>query len=212
MLPPAVFFLLSGILAAQPLATPRLSSEVENTPASTIITAKTKDREIPVTFRIDWFSGDEKPQHFLNHPVKNQSLTSTHQLGGTTLTRTIFASEKEDCIFIHIIADQPGPVHFTARFISDTPAKIHDRRQLILSGKDIHAQAWIIPFESDVTDDGTIITLQGEGEALIILNLTPDPKTHPIANTFLRLGEKHDSGHTPPSPHRIWEGVTEGRK
>jgi len=192
------------------LATTRLSLEVENTPAATIVTAKVKGSESPVKLRIDWVNGTESPENFRNHPEKDGSLVSTHLFGKTTLTRTILASAEDDCILIHVQADQPGPVNFTARFVSDEPVEIHDRRQLILSGEKIHAHAWIIPYESDVSDDGkSTITLAGEGEALIILNLTAAAKKHPIANTLTRLGEKYDPGHTPPNPHLIWEGVTD---
>ncbi len=184
---------------------------MENTIESTILTATVKGSETPVKLRIDWQNPEQTNMVFRQHAEKNNSLISRHRIGKTTITRTILVSAKSDCIFIHVLADQPGPVNFTARFISEDPVEIHDRRQLILTGKETHAHAWIIPFESDVTDDGkSTITLAGEGEALIILNLTADPAKHPIANTLTRLGEKHDPAHTPPSPHLIWEGVREG--
>ncbi len=208
-----LLILLSGVLEAQSVATPRLSCEVDNTPSSTILTAKTKGSDSDVKFRIDWFTGNVKPEKFRSDPAKEGFITSTHLLGKTTLTRTILASGEEDCVFIHVHADQPGPVHFTARFVSEDPIEIHDRRQLILSGRKIHAHAWIIPYESDVTDDGkSAITLAGEGEALIILNLTANPGKHRIADTLTRLGGKYDPGHTPPSPHLIWEGVMKGTR
>ena len=213
MLPPATFILLTGLAAAQPLTTPRLSCTVENTLESTILTASVKGSETPVKFRIDWQHLTQAAMLFRGQAVTNNTFTSTLLLGNTTITRTILADAGSDCIFIHVLADQPGPVHFTARFITEEPVKIHDRRQLILTGKETQAHAWIIPFESDVTDDGkSTITLAGEGEALIILNLTRDSAKHPIAKTLIRLGEKHDPGHTPPSPHLIWEGVMENER
>lgn len=201
------FFLFTAAFA-QPLTSSRLSCEVENNGKTTILTAKAKGTEASVKFRIDWSSGDQAPENFRNHPAKPDRLTSSHRLGQTTLTRTILASETADCILIHIHADQPGSVHFSARFETDDPVKIHDRRQIILQGKRIQAHAWVIPFESDVSDDGKTITLFGEGEALILLNLTSDPVKHPISNTLTRLGEKHDPGQTAPNPHLIWEGVS----
>ena len=192
---------------------PRLSLEIENTTQSTILVAKEKGSESPITLRIDWLTGTESPEDFKNLAKKNGIASSTHLLGKTTVTRTIFASAEDDCIFIHVHADQPGPVHFTARFVSEDPLEIHDRRQLILSGKNGHAHAWVIPFESDVSDDGkSTITLAGEGEALIILNLTKDPNKLIISNTLTRLGGKYDPGHSPPSPHLIWEGAIEGQR
>ena len=212
-MPVRILFLIAGFASAQPLATPRLSLNVENTVQSTILTATEKGSDAPVKFRIDWITGTEPPENFKNHPANGTALTSTHLLGKTTVTRTVLVSETADCILIHVHADQPGPVHFTARFISEDPVEIHDRRQLILTGEKIHAHAWVIPYESDVSDDGkSTITLAGEGEALIILNLTADPSKHHIADTHTRLGKKHDPGHTPPNPHLIWEGVTEGRR
>ncbi len=204
-----ILFLLTACLNARPLETPRLSVKVENTPEATILTASEKGSETPVTLRIDWITGNETPGNFTNRPAKDNTSTSTYLLGKTTLTRTIFTSQAEDAIFLHVHADQPGPVHFTARFVSEDPVKIHDRRQLILSGEKVHAHAWIIPFESDVSDDaGSTITLAGEGEALIVLNLTTDPEKKPISETLALLGRKHDPGHNPPSPHVIWEAVS----
>lgn len=192
---------------AQPLITPRISCEIENTVKTTLLTAKAKGADTPVRFRIDWLSGNETPENFRNHTAMPDRLTSTHRLGKTTLTRTILVSESADCILVHIHADQPGVVHFNARFDSRKPVKIQDRRQIILPGKEIHVHAWIIPFESDVSDDGKTITLSGEGEALIILNLAPEPEKLPISHTLSRLGAKYDPGHTPPNPHLIWQGA-----
>jgi hypothetical protein len=209
--PSALAFLMAGIGYAQPLATPRLSCEVENTAEATTIAAKVKGSDTPVKFRIDWPSGNDAPRNFKNHPAKGNALSSTHLLGETNLTRTILASAEADCILIHIIADKPGAVGFRAHFPGEAAAKIRDRREIILPGGKTHAHAWIIPFESDVSDDGkATITLSGEGEALIILNLTADPAAHPVSSTFIRLGEKYDPGHSPPDPHLIWEGVREG--
>jgi len=199
-----------GMAYAQPLSTPRLSCEVENTAKATVLTAKAKGTDAPVKLRIDWLSGTEPPEDFRNHPAKANRVTSTHRLGKTTLTRTVLVSEAADCILIHVQSDQPGAVHFTTRFVTESPVEIHERRQIILNAKEIHAHAWIIPFESDVSDDGKAITLPGEGEALIILNLTADPATSPVSNTLARLAEMHDPGHTSPNPNLIWQAVGVG--
>lgn len=197
--------------SAETLATPRITCEVAETAATTTLTAKAKGCEEPVVFRIEWKSRDEKPEGFKASKAEGGAITSTHRLGKTTVTRTILASAAADCILIHVIADQPGAVSFTARFASEDPVKIQNRREIILSGEKIHAHAWVIPFESDVHDDGKgTISLNGEGEALIILNLTNDPETSPISDTLARLGKKHDPGHTPANPHLIWEALEEG--
>ena len=192
---------------AQPLTTSRLSCEVENNEKTTILTAKVKGTEAAIKFRIDWISGNQTPEKFQNKHAKPDRLTSSHRLGQATLNRTILVSETADCILVHVQANQPGSVHFSVRFESEDPVEIQDRRQIILQGKQIQARAWIIPFESDVSDDGKTITILGEGEALILLNLAPDTSKHPISNTLSRLGEIHDPGQIPPNPHLIWQGV-----
>ncbi len=206
--PLLLLFLTAATLSADPLATSRLTCEVVNTPTLTVLTIKEKGSEATATLSINWVSEHQEPTAFIAAPAGENSITSAHRLGRTTVTRTILASGAADCILLHVRADQPGPVHFVAKFDTDSPVEIHDRRQLILNNEKIHAHAWIIPFESDVHDDGeSAIVLQGEGEALIILNATTDPEKHPISSTLTRLGEKHDPGHTPPSPHLIWQAL-----
>lgn len=205
---PILLLLTTALLSAGPITTARLSCEVENTPSFTNLTVREKDGEPSATLRIEWVSDHDEPAQFKSAPSGENSITSTHRFGRTTVTRTIVASEAADCILLHVRADQPGPVHFIARFINEAPVEIHARRQLILTGEGIHAHAWIIPFESDVRDDGkSAIVLAGEGEALIILNATTDPRKRPVCDTLTRLGEKHDPGHTPPSPHHIWQAL-----
>jgi hypothetical protein len=210
-LPVLTFVLLAGVGFAQSPATPRLTCEIENTAKTTTLIAKARGSDEPVSFRIDWLSGNAAAENFRNHPAKGGALTSTHRLGQTTVTRTILAGGAEDCIIIHVIADQPGAVSLDARFVSKNPARIANRREILLSGEKSQAHAWILPFESDVHDDGKgTVSLHGEGEALIILNLTADPQATPISDTLRELGKKYDPTHSPPGPHRIWEGVREG--
>ncbi len=203
-----VSVMVAGMAAAERIATARLSCDVANTPDATELTVRVKGFDAPVSFRIGWISGKVTPANFKTRPGKGDRISSTHQIGKITVTRTILASARADCILIHVIADQPGEVAFRARFLSDTPAKMVDRREIVLPGEKIHAHAWIITFESDVSDDGKgSITVLGEGEALILLNLTSDPENKPIAGTWIRLGEKHDPNQTPPNPHLVWEAL-----
>jgi hypothetical protein len=207
----AVLFLFAGMGSAETLATPRITCEVDETAATTTLTAKVKGWPEAAVFRINWKSGGETPAGFAVSGAKDGAITSSHRLGKTTLTRTILASTTADCILVHVIADQPGAVSFKAGYVTKNPTKIRNRREILLSGEKIQARAWVIPFEADVHDDGKgTIFLNGEGEALIILNLTDDPETSPISQTLARIGREHDPGHIPPSPHLIWEGVREG--
>lgn len=204
--------MFAGMGSAETLATPRISCEVKQDAGVTVLTAKGKGCEEPVMFRIDWTHRDEKPGIFKATRAADGAITSTYRLGKTTVTRTIIADAAADCILIHVIADQPGAISFRARYDTKHPTKIANRREILFTGGKIQAHAWVIPFESDVRDDGKgTVFLDGEGEALIILNLTADPETSPISETHARLGEKHDPGHTPPSPHMIWEGIQEER-
>ncbi len=164
----AALILLAGIASAETLATPRLTCEIVQSAEVTTLSAKVKGSPEPIVFRIDWKSRHEKPEGFKAAKSEGGAITSTHRLGKTTATRTILASAAEDCILIHVISDQPGAVSFNARFISEKPAQIRNRREIILPGEKIQAHAWVIPFESDVHDDGKgTIFLNGEGEALI---------------------------------------------
>ena len=196
------------MLAAETLVTPRLTCEIAQTAEVATLTARATGSAGQVVFRIEWTGSQAKAEDFRSKPSENGAITSTHRLGKTTITRTILASGAADCIMIHVIADQPGAVSLNAHFVSKHPAQILNRREILLSGEKIHAHAWILPFESDVHDDGKgTISLNGEGEALIILNLTADPQTIPISDTLKRLGKKYDPAHNPPGPHLIWEAV-----
>ncbi len=204
----ASLFLTMAVQAVEILITPRLICEVAETATSTTLSTRVKGCDEPVIFRIDWTSKEGKPENFAVSKSKQGTVISTYRLGKTTITRTIVASAVTDCVMLHVIADQPGRVNLSARYASEGSVKINDRRELLLSGEKISAHAWIIPYESDVQADGdATIVLPGEGEALILLNLTIDPKTAPISETFTRLGAKYDPGHNPPSPQLIWEGV-----
>lgn len=201
-------FSLSEGKAAETLRTQRLTCHVTNNANSTLLSLKVKGSDTTATLRLDWQTKAAKPQDFRNNPLKNNALVSTHRLGDITITRTILANRENDAILLHVHADQPGVVHFTTRFESKHPVEIVDRRQLVLSGDGNFAHVWVIPFESDVESHGkSTISLSGEGEALVVFNLTTDLQKHPIANTWERLGKKHDPAHIPPSPHLIWQGI-----
>ena len=200
--------LAGGIATAQTIQTARFSCDVENCEIKTILTARLMGIDETVKFEINWLSGKVAPANFRNLEEKKKYIASSHLIEKTTVSRTILASAEADCILIHVIADQPGEVAFQARFQSDTPTQILDRRELVIPGGKVHAHAWIIPFESDVTDDGKgAISVTGEGEALILLNISKNTKEQLIANTWDRLGKRYDPYGTPPNPHVVWEAV-----
>lgn len=207
-IPAIMATLAGGIATAQTIQTARFSCDVENCEIKTILTARLMGIDETVKFEINWLSGKVAPANFRNLEEKKKYITSSHLIEKTTVTRTILASAEADCILIHVIADQPGEVALQARFQSDTPTQIQDRRELVLPGGKVHAHAWIIPFESDVVDDGKgAISVTGEGEALILLNISENIKEQPIANTWDRLGERYDPYGTNSNPYVVWEAV-----
>jgi hypothetical protein len=199
--------LLGRVASAKILSTPRFECEVVETLASSTLTARIKGCDEPVVFRIDWLDKQGTSEHFKVSPEKRGAIISSYRLGKTTLTRTIVASAAADCVLVHVVADQPGLVNLSARYVSNFPVKIQDRRELIFTGGKIRAHAWVIPFESDVQPDGdTAISIHGEGEALVLLNFTIAGSAS-IADTFTRLGAVYDPAHRPPSPSLIWEAL-----
>lgn len=183
--------------------------EVQNEVGKTILEVSELDSAHTTTLSIQWPIADETPKTFKSQKINDQSIVSTHQLGITTLTRTILVSEEERLAFIHVRADQPGAVNFNVRFDSEAPSRIVDRRSLIVESDSYRAQAQVIPYESDVSDNGeSVITLAGEGEALVILQFSSDVDSA-ISNPFHDLGKKFDPEHTPPNPRLIWEKIQE---
>ena len=198
---------LNGITAAEPLKEANLTVKVHDTVESTVITAKTQQFDPAATLRIDWKS-HASPKKFQSNRDKEGHLISTYRLGDTTITRTVILDKTTETLFVHALADQPGDLSLTVKLEGRKPISIHDRRELVLSAEEAAAHAWILPFESDVKDDGkSIISVSGEGEILIILRLTATPAETHIGNTLQLLGQKYDPDHSLPNPHLIWQGV-----
>ncbi len=169
-----------------------------------------------VGLKIEWLKVDMPPTHFERSvSPKDGIVRSSCRLGKTTVTRTVLIDGKEDAIFIHLHADQPGALSFRVipGIADDSELRIENRREMIRLAtvnqpESIGIHAWVIPFESDVSNDGRTITVLGEGEALILLTYgTGDDSSKPLAETLTRLGKQHDPGHFPPDPSQIWQGV-----
>ncbi|MNY80969.1 hypothetical protein D3C86_2222830 [compost metagenome] len=70
---------------------------------------------------------------------------------------------------------------------------------------------WVLPFESDVENEGNAVILRGEGECLVIFTQTDaENQANPLAGTLSKLGERHDPGNIPPNPSKIWQAVSAG--
>ena len=197
---------LRGFLLAAPLARAVTEPEIRGQVAGF---SKILPRQDEVDLKIDWLSPVSEVAGFTRaiSPTDGR-IRSVHQVGKTTITRTLFAARDECAIFIHLIADQPGALSFqvTLGGASAADARIEDRRQLILpAGKGrFAAHVWVLPFESDVASEGHSISVRGEGEALIVWNYAV---AKPLAATLADLGSRYDPGHNPPDPAKIWQGI-----
>lgn len=169
-----------------------------------------------VDVNIEWLGGDEKAVDFKRSIQQVDGMSrSSYRLGTTTIKRTVLVPQDQDLTFLHLIADQPGALSFRVSLTVSGEGEpvIEDRRQLIRPAAEsqensIGAHVWVIPFESDVTNDGHSISVQGEGEALILITCAAgSDATKSLAGTWKSLGERHDPGHFPPNPAKIWEGV-----
>ena len=173
-----------------------------------------------VDLKIEWLKGDIPPTHFKRFISPKEGLArSSCRLGAAGITRTALIAKGEDAVFIHLLADQPGALSFrvTLGASGEGEPKIEDRRQLVRPASadqstSIGVHAWVIPFESDVSNDGRSITVTGEGEALILLAYsTGNDATKTLAGTWTQLGNRYDPGHSPPDPTKIWQGVLASR-
>ncbi len=163
-------------------------------------------REKETGLTIEWLG--EPPRGFTRFTLPGDGGSkSTSQAGDTTITRTVIASREDDAIFIHLLAGHPGALSFRVKLDPPGGGKIaiEDRRQLIHTPPDNpSSHLWVLPFESEVTPEAGAITVQGEGEALVIWNFGDKEA---ISTTLTRLGGKYDPGHSPADPTRIWHGV-----
>lgn len=171
-----------------------------------------------IILTVAWL-GTEIPENWVSqyHHKTAGRITTYYRAGLTTITRTVLASPEEGAIFVHLHADQPGILSIKASVTSPLPhqVRVEDRRQLILSPKEgeepsCPSHVWVLPFESDVATEGESITIRGEGEALVVWAFgAPGTPATTLAETLKHLGDRHDPGHTPPNPSKIWHGVLE---
>ena len=148
-----------------------------------------------IELRIDFPPGEAAATGFARFlHAGTRSVRSRYKILRTTLTRTVRV--QDGVVFIHLIADKPGALTFR---VTLDKARIEDRRQLISPA----AHVWVLPFESDVAGDGSSISVSGEGEALVLWVFGTGER----ATTLARLGARHDPGHNPPDPAKIWAGV-----
>lgn len=175
---------------------------------------KNQPRPGVAELKIEWLTDGETVKNFTRSvQEKNGQIRSRYWVGDTTITRTVIAAKDDDAVFIHLLANQPGALNF--RVILGTgpeeKAEIEDRRQLLLTPAiGPTSYVWVLPFESDVSPDGTGLAVKGEGEALIIWSFAAEnDAVKALSQVLLKLGNRYDPGNTPADPSKIWHGVLE---
>lgn len=205
---------ISGLFKAGPLKGIDPSSD----PKAFAKAMSSMTDEGTVTLILEWLNQSPAPTHFSHSfDLEASFVRSTHNLGTTHVTRTVLASAKDGVVFVHLIADKPGDISFRATLQPPDgkgEVKIVDRRELVWTSptnRGTKAHVWVLPFESDVEDDGKAVTLRGEGECILIFTqTTAENPANPLAGTLSKLGLRHDPGAIPPDPSKIWQAVSTG--
>lgn len=132
---------------------------------------------------------------------------TTFKRGSAGFTWTTFVSRPDDLLVLHLLADKPGFLSFRVRLTQgDAKPAIEDRRILVLP----QARAWVHPMESEVTPGKGEITVNGEGEALILVAATSDPAK--LAKLPDRLKALGFGGEQHPDIQAVWTGLLERQK
>ncbi|MCW1886094.1 glycoside hydrolase family 95 protein [Luteolibacter flavescens] len=155
----------------------------------------------------DWLNAEGEVTGYKRRlDLKDGLSVVTFKRGGVGFTWTTFVSKPDDLMVLHLRTDKPGALSFRVQLSAkDQQAKVEDRRVLTLQAGDFSARAWIYPMESEVTPGENQITVMGEGEALIILAASDDPKD--IAHLPDRL--KKLAGEDHPDTFALWSGLLE---
>jgi len=225
LLPALLLLALPAAAAPLPMGRGALACSVEETAAATTIhshptvekkAAVLREKDAPdSTLRIEWLNQEPAPTGFAIERGKGgKSISSSHHLGRTGITRTLLVTD--EAIFIHIVADQPGAVALKASLTSTHAGKttLRDRNEILWNEADggpRKAYLRVIPFESDVEADGESIVLRGEGECLLVVgfSMRDDPQK-PLEDLWKRLCAAHDPGAEHPDPVKIWHAVLAG--
>ncbi len=204
---------LRGFMPAAPLVFATTENDLHAQ-----LTGFLKTASPEVDLEITWHTKDGPAITDFKRAIQTRHglVRSTYRIGETTITRTVLAAREDGMVLIHFLADKPGALTFHVTLSSKSPTHVHieDQRQLVLTPygdtASVASRAWLLPFESEVTNESGYLTVRGEGEALILWNFSPanSPADAP-ADTWLKLGKRYDPGHSPPSPTRIWQGILE---
>lgn len=130
--------------------------------------------------------------------------TTSFVKNGTRVTETVFLSETESLLVVHLLADKPGALNFRVSLFSHA-SRIKDRREMDSKG----LRVWVLPFESDVEPDDDGLIVRGEGEALILLAVGSRQE---LDGRFRVLGLKYDHRDSFPDLTKIWAGLKKSQE
>ncbi len=158
-----------------------------------------------VVIDVQWDAEEQEVKKF----KELEKSGARYFLGKTMLSRRVVWDENNECLFLHVRADQPGWVNLSVKFLTAGDVVVEDRRELSFSNAKAAGRLWVIPFESDVEDvEKGVIELRGEGEALIVLKIGAADEAAEIAGLWRRLGERFDPGEAFISPRAVWKGIS----
>ncbi len=159
-------------------------------------------------FRFEWLDSAGPVTDYRRHlDLATGIATTTFNRNTAGFTATTFVSRPDDLLVLHLRTDKPGFLSFRVRLThGETKPAIEDRRILVLP----QARCWVYPMESEVTPGDGEITVQGEGEALILVAATSDPEK--VAQLPDRMKALGFGGKEHPDIQAIWTGLLERQK
>ena len=110
----------------------------------------------------------------LSFPTEFQLQQHNFREDDVTFFVTTGFIAKKSLLFQRIRCDHPGSLHLKATLV---PYGQADSGKIIQSTKQSTA-LWLLPFESEVVNDNTSLTIEGEGELLLLWHMNPSQEYH----------------------------------
>lgn len=154
------------------------------------------------SLRINWLGTGPVSHYRRSLDLHSGIATTCFVRNGARITQTLFLSEKESLLVLHLHADKPGALDFEVELgrPGHREATIGNRRELDTG----NLRAWVLPFESDVEPSPKGIAVRGEGEALVLLS---EGSSAELDQRIRRLGRRFDGRESFPDLTRIWSGL-----
>ena len=156
------------------------------------------------TVVMNWLNDEPVKGHRRSLDRFTGIVTTSFERNGARITESVFLSNAESLMVVHLQADKPGALNFRVCLLSNA-YRIKDRRELDSRG----LRVWVLPFESDVAPDGEGLVVRGEGEALILLAAGHRQQ---LDHRFQALGLKYDGRDEFPDLTKLWSGLLKMQK